>query len=128
MMKCEFEKLAGYEVSFDTYNNVIEPMYMASNLSKEDFVKSLNKQAFALPTKAQLINKMKKLAKQIKDNYEHIYIGDIEEALYNTAKEVASKLGFDEVILNHKGRTNTYVESVSFYNKDNELVKNMTLA
>lgn len=126
-MKYEFEKIAGYEVDFNTYNNVIEPMYMASSLSKEDFVKALNKKAFALPTKAQLINKMKNLAKQIKENYEHIYIGDIEEALYNTAKQVAQKLGLDGVILNHKGRTNTYVESVSFYNKNNELVKNMAL-
>ena len=30
MMKHEFEALAGYEVSFEDYNNVIEPMYMAT--------------------------------------------------------------------------------------------------
>ena len=30
MMKHEFEALAGYEVSFEDYNRVIEPMYMAT--------------------------------------------------------------------------------------------------
>lgn len=39
MMKHEFEALAGYEVSFEDYNRIIEPMYMATELSKEDFVK-----------------------------------------------------------------------------------------
>lgn len=29
MMKHEFEKIAGYEVTNEDYNNIIEPMYMA---------------------------------------------------------------------------------------------------
>ena len=46
MMHKEFEELAGYEVSFEDYNNIIEPMYMATNLSKQEFVKCLNLKFF----------------------------------------------------------------------------------
>ena len=46
MMKQEFERLAGYEVSTEDYNNIIEPMYMATDLSKEDFIKTINRKAF----------------------------------------------------------------------------------
>lgn len=48
MMKFEFEKIAGYEVSQETYDNVIEPMYLATNLSKSEFVKLLNRKALEL--------------------------------------------------------------------------------
>ena len=67
MMWEEFENLAGYEVSFETYRDVIEPMYMAlpNSVSKQQFVKMLDKKAFALPTKAELVRKMKKIAQGI---------------------------------------------------------------
>ncbi len=42
MMKQEFEQLAKIEVTEETYTKVIEPMYLATDLSKEDFIKSLN--------------------------------------------------------------------------------------
>lgn len=42
MMKVEFERLAGIEVTSETYETIIEPMYMATNLSKADFIKTLN--------------------------------------------------------------------------------------
>lgn len=45
-MHAEFERLAGYKVDLETYNCVIEPMYMATNLTKEDFIKCLNRKAF----------------------------------------------------------------------------------
>lgn len=47
MMKHEFEELAGYEVSNEDYDKVIEPMYMALNMSKAEFVKCLDKKRFA---------------------------------------------------------------------------------
>lgn len=53
MMKYEFEELAGYEVSSDDYNNIIEPMYMAVDVDKREFVKMIDKKRFALKTKAQ---------------------------------------------------------------------------
>ena len=42
MMWKEFEEIAGYEVSYEDYANVIEPMYMATELSKREFVKCLD--------------------------------------------------------------------------------------
>ena len=48
MMKQEFEALAGYEVSTEDYNNIIEPMYLATDLSKQDFVKTISKKRFAV--------------------------------------------------------------------------------
>lgn len=47
MMKHEFEELAGYTVSKDDYYSIIEPMYMATNMSKADFVKCIDKKRFA---------------------------------------------------------------------------------
>ena len=46
MMKQEFEKIAGYEVSTEDYNNTIEPMYMATSMNKQEFVKTLNRKQF----------------------------------------------------------------------------------
>ena len=51
MMKHEFEAIAGYEVSTEDYNNIIEPMYMATNLSKAEFVKTISKKRFAVVKK-----------------------------------------------------------------------------
>lgn len=62
MMQYEFEELAGYEVSTKDYNDIIEPMYMAVNLSKAEFVKIIDKKRFALKTERQLVNMMKKEA------------------------------------------------------------------
>lgn len=66
----EFMEIAGYEVSYETYSEVIEPMYMAlpENITKQEFVKMLDKKAFALPTKAQMIKEMKKIANFIFEN------------------------------------------------------------
>ena len=46
MMKHEFEELAGYKVSITDYDQIIEPMYMATNLSKMDFVKCIDRKRF----------------------------------------------------------------------------------
>ena len=64
MMWKEFEEIAGYEVSYETYNKVIEPMYNAlpDNLTKYDFVKMLDKKAFALPTAQSFLKIVKKEA------------------------------------------------------------------
>ena len=86
MMKHEFEALAGYEVSFDDYNNIIEPMYMATNLNKADFVKCIDKKRFALKTHKQIISSIKKEAKQLFEicGIRHDYDSEnrIERALY----------------------------------------------
>lgn len=46
MMKYEFEELAGYEVTVEDYDNIIEPMYMATDLSKAEFVKVVDRKRF----------------------------------------------------------------------------------
>lgn len=46
MMKHEFERIAGYSVSWEDYNNIIEPMYNATTLDKSDFVKLLDRKRF----------------------------------------------------------------------------------
>ena len=48
MMKHEFEALAGYTVSEKDYTEIIEPMYMATNLDKAEFVKCIDKKRFAI--------------------------------------------------------------------------------
>lgn len=67
MMKHEFEALAGYEVSREDYYDIIEPMYMATDLSKQDFVKCIDRKRFALPTKAEMLREMRKEAKHLCD-------------------------------------------------------------
>ena len=53
MMKHEFEALAGYEVSYDDYTNIIEPMYMAINADKAEFVKMIDRKRFEVIRKAE---------------------------------------------------------------------------
>ena len=47
MMKQEFERLAKIEVTDEVYSKVIEPMYLATDLPKQDFIKLLNLKALA---------------------------------------------------------------------------------
>lgn len=53
MMKHEFETLAGYEVSTEDYEKIIEPMYLATNLTKQEFVSTINKKRFAIVKKEE---------------------------------------------------------------------------
>ena len=92
MMWKEFEEIAGYEVSYETYNNVIEPMYTAlPNISKQEFVKLIDKKAVALPTRRQVINQMKKLANHLYEICGHYTDYKTEEKLDKLAKEYAKR-------------------------------------
>lgn len=91
MMWKEFEELAGYEVSYEDYANIIEPMYMATNMGKTEFVKLLNKKAFALPTKNEMKKEMKKLASHLFDICGHCTDWESEEKLDKLAKEYARR-------------------------------------
>lgn len=57
MMKFEFERLAGIEVTTETYDTIIEPMYMATRLSKAEFIKTLNLKHLAVNKKANPVLK-----------------------------------------------------------------------
>ena len=66
MMQKEFEQIAGYEVAMEDYDNYIEPMYMAlPNVSKEDFVKMIDKKRFALPSPSSLLKEVRKEARYL---------------------------------------------------------------
>lgn len=91
MLKQEFEALAGYEVSTETYNKVIEPMYMATDMDKREFVKCLDKKYFALRTKIQLLTAMKKEAKHLMETAEQYTDFESRNRLEATAKEYAER-------------------------------------
>lgn len=46
-MKHEFERLAKIEVSDEVYSKIIEPMYLATELTKEEFIKVINLKVIA---------------------------------------------------------------------------------
>lgn len=68
MLKHEFETLAGYEVSNEDYTTVIEPMYMATDLSKSEFVKVIDRKRFEL--KKEKSPKRVKIEQEIKEEIE----------------------------------------------------------
>lgn len=92
MMHHEFEQLAGYEVSFEDYTNIIEPMYNATNLSKQDFVKVINRKAFALPTKAEMKKQMRKIAGVIWDGCGLRTFHEEENELLKLARKYAKRV------------------------------------
>lgn len=91
MMQHEFEALAGYEVTSDDYENIIEPMYMAVNLSKQEFVKIIDKKRFALKTKKQIIAEMKKLAKNLMETCDHYTDFETKEKLNELLAELTER-------------------------------------
>ena len=119
MTKEEFENLAGYEVSFEDYVTIIEPMYCAVNLNKQDFAKCLDKKRFALKTERQYRADMKSLAKKVMDLCGHCSTYDIEEELENICKEYANRFGYDEWYPTHGHEFANYrgcrfVKSITF--------------
>ena len=93
MMKIEFEALAGYEVSVADYDNIIEPMYMATELSKEDFVKVICKERFALKSREEIIQEMKEIAGHLKKTCDHFTDIEAEEKLKGLAEEYKERFG-----------------------------------
>lgn len=93
MMKNEFEALAGYEVSVADYDNIIEPMYMATELSKEDFVKVISKERFALKSREELIQEMKEIAGHLKKTCDNYTDYEAEETLKELAEEYKDRFG-----------------------------------
>ena len=69
MMWKEFEDIAGYEVSLEDYEKLIEPMYMAVGdaVTKQEFVKMIDKKRFAIPTAKELLSEVRKEARHLYD-------------------------------------------------------------
>ena len=93
MMKHEFEALAGYEVSAKDYTEIIEPMYMATpdSITKQEFVKMLDRKRFALPTRKQIVNQMKKIAQYCAEMCEHCSCWKEEQELEKIAHDYAKR-------------------------------------
>lgn len=97
MMHNEFEALAGYEVSFEDYTNIIEPMYMATNLSKEEFVKCISKKRFALKPISKIEKEMKEVAEQLKATCVHFTDFEAEETLIKLIEEYLERKGLKDI-------------------------------
>ena len=87
MMQQEFEQLAGYEVSYEDYVDIIEPMYMAVDLSKSEFVQCINKKRFALPSLKSIISKMQQCAESLYESCTHYTDWDTKEKLNGLIEE-----------------------------------------
>lgn len=94
MMWAEFEELYGARVRYDDYKNIIEPMYMAcpESITKQEFVKMLDKKRFAIPTKRQYENMLKKAARDMYEKCGHVTIHDEKRALYELACNYAKDI------------------------------------
>lgn len=133
MMKEEFEKLAGYEVSFEDYSKIIEPMYLATDLSKPEFVKCVSKKRFAVKPKSWYITEMQKIAAQIKSTCDHYTdyekIEKLKDLVYQYIKRHNLEDCTDYVINN--GLTVcrcSYPKSVTIYGKSNyRTIENINL-
>lgn len=95
MMKHEFEAIAGYEVSWEDYNTIIEPMYMAipESISKQGFVKMIDKKRFALKPLDKIEKEMKKIAKHLKDTCNNYTDYEAIEKLKALAQEYTGRIG-----------------------------------
>ena len=119
MMKEEFEKLAGYEVSWDDYNNIIEPMYMATKLNKADFVETINKKRFALRPAKSIVREMKAISKELYETCTHYTDYEKREKLEELAHQYIERNGWKGIagaMVNYEMRmTCYYPTSVSIY-------------
>ena len=91
MMKEEFEALAGYEVTWEDYCNIIEPMYMATKLNKAEFVKCIDKKRFALRPLKSIVKEMKKLAAQLEETCTHFSDYETKEKIEDLAREYVKR-------------------------------------
>ena len=87
MIQAEFEQLAGYEVRTDDYYNIIEPMYMAINVDKAEFVKMIDKKRFALKPIKAIVKEMQKVAESIKETCTHYHDYEAWDKLEELVRE-----------------------------------------
>ena len=66
MLQHEFEALTGKRVETEDYNSIIDPMYMSTDMDKQDFCKDFIKHKLLDSTVAnELTNKVNKLRKSV---------------------------------------------------------------
>lgn len=98
MMWKEFEELAGYEVTYEDYTKIIEPMYMAipESISKREFVKMIDRKRFDYKAKEKaekkaMVKAMKEIAEERAANCEHFCDYEAEEKLMEIARSYMDK-------------------------------------
>lgn len=128
MMKYEFEQIAGYEVSDKDYNEIIEPMYMATNLDKQEFVKTLDKKRFALKPLKKIEKEMKQIAKHLAETFTHYTDYKAKDALKALAQEYTDRIGAKGYIINYEQKWSCYHPiSIDIYGFDYMTMKEIAL-
>ena len=81
------------DVTVETYEKVLEPMYMAlpNSMDKHDFVKLIDCKALVrdYPNKTRTIREIERVAGECKELFGHVSIGELKTKLYNLAQELA---------------------------------------
>lgn len=124
MMKKEFEALAGYEVTWEDYTQIIEPMYMATNLSKSEFVKVIDRSRFALRTEKELVAALRKEARHLKEICGHRSDSESENRYMDTVWELERRFGGAWVTIyayEYGDRGCRYPEKIAKYDFDREV-------
>lgn len=96
MLQKEFEEMIGKEVGYDTYD-IYERMYVASGLSKQEFVKTLNIEA--IPESERAI-KAREESKKITDGWK-AEIKEHEANIEDCKKDIAWKKEMESWCLEH---------------------------
>ena len=91
MFKEEFEKLAGYKVTRLDYFRIIEPMYMATKLKKEEFVKVINRKEFETTPEKEALDKIRLYAEEYRNNTKNDGKFFITTEFNNMVEEFARK-------------------------------------
>lgn len=125
MMKHEFEQIAGYEVTVEDYDNIIEPMYMAlPNVTKQEFVKMIDKKRFALKPLKKIEKEMKEIAKHLNDTCNRYTDYEAKDKLKELAQELTDRIGAKGYFINENMRWTCYYPiSVDIYGHDYEIVR-----
>lgn len=121
MMKHEFEEIAGYEVTWEDYNNIIEPMYMALNVSKHEFVKIIDKKRFALKPLKSIEKEMKQIAEHLKETCTHYIDTEAREKLDDLAREYVERKygGYAHYMIETEELWSCYYpDEITIYNKN----------
>lgn len=129
MMKYEFEQIAGYEVTVEDYDNIIEPMYMAlPNVSKQEFVKMIDKKRFALKPISKIEKEMKKIAKHLEETCNQFTDYEAKDKLNELAQELTNRIGAKGFIINEVMRWTCYYPiAIEIYGHDYRTVRRIEL-
>jgi len=130
MMKHEFEQIAGYEVTWEDYTNIIEPMYLAipESISKQEFVKMIDKKRFALKPISKIEKEMKKIAKHLEETCTRYTDYEAKDKLNELAQEITDRIGAKGFFINEMMIWACYYPvSVDIYGYDYETVRTIEL-